>query len=303
MNNIFKIFIAAYTTCLSSFALASFPPPDHCKEGAVYEGGVYGGKYNYEEGTVSISFSDLEVDYLAAVVKKHILRDHSHRVKADGAYFFSRDDTVKFYDSAHSDGYNGYRGKDKTNFEGNAYLSYKFDGFNRGPGWVWVKKSGKSSNGEWCSKQRIYLQDKPDITYRNIDIDYEASGRANVTAVVEGKYDIYSQKGMAGTPVTVTWDARTLCSTNGGSYKCPGVNDQAMWESLKTTYSGESFFTSLVSGQHELKATINDGNYERIYIFLVNEYSDGNSGSGSGGSSGGGFGGSCNSSGICSQEP
>ena len=94
-------------------------PPFYCVYGAVSPAKV--GLESNCDGYNSDCSTDasFDFDYLKAIAPKHIVIGDSVSIKGDGAFYFSSDDNVYFYDSL-----GGYRGKDKSNTEGNAYRSY-----------------------------------------------------------------------------------------------------------------------------------------------------------------------------------
>jgi hypothetical protein len=113
----------------------------------------------YCKSSPGYSNDNFDDGYIEVEVGKYLLIGNDIRVKGNGSWLGNGNgarERVEFYDSV-----SGYKGYDRTNSEGNAYLTYNLNSFyNSGPGQVWV------INREYylaCSKKDVYFQRKPYI--------------------------------------------------------------------------------------------------------------------------------------------
>ncbi|MET1256464.1 hypothetical protein [Aliikangiella maris] len=222
--------------------------PYFCKSGAVFEGSASANITPEEcNGSCDVDY-DFDVDFLAAVSHQRLLINGSHRIKGDGAYYVSRNDDIYFYDSL-----GGYRGFDKSNSEGNAYLTYTFtDSRNHssGPGQIWVMKDISSST-PMCSKKEVLFQNAPQINNRSQP--YSPSDNVatvNVEWIIDqyatapNTANIYSKISVIATKVENRYATKkevTITSLTGNR----SIN----------------LYTP-TTGLHEILVRINDGKYE-----------------------------------------
>jgi len=193
---------------------------------------------------------DFDFDFLAAVSKKYLLVDEENRIKGDGAYYFSKNDNVKFYDSI-----NGYVGTDESNSEGNAYLRYNMTSSTayRGPQKIWVTKNSET----WCSYKNVILQSPPSL---RISIDkspnYRSEGGIGSTDLVidaNPYVDFFSKAVQENTGYSLKWYYRASTAVDWQ------LVDSDIDVLTDRFYHAVSYF----------KVILDDGTYETIEEFHV----------------------------------
>jgi hypothetical protein len=123
---------------------------------------------NISDASITFDFSELTIE-----APTYILPGSSVRVKADGLPYFDAAYSLYFYDSL-----SGYLGKDTSNFEGNAYLTYSPVGYAGQQAQMWVMRNLPNVDSVSvvndmknkrpvnypvppCSKKNVYFQNKP----------------------------------------------------------------------------------------------------------------------------------------------
>lgn len=157
-------------------------PPVWCTYGAWSDNGL-SFKTNGTTGSLTGSYYRLLVEG-----PERALVGAPYRIKADGVYYVDHGETVYFYSSS-----NGYLGSQKTNFEGNAYLTFTPPPSAR-QSTVWIMK-GLDSVPPPCSMQSVTFQQLPtlSVTYDSNSYPMRATYRYSI--------DAYSKAYMTGAPV------------------------------------------------------------------------------------------------------
>lgn len=250
----FNVLVATTLLASSSIVYAA-NPPNNCKTGAVFSSNASGSSEQCDHSGCGDFEYDFDVDYLATVSEKYVLIGEDTRVKGDGAFYFSRSDTITFHDSI-----NGEVGMDNANFEGNAYYNYTISNniWQAGQIWLWTtKNSGDGLPTPWCSKKQVYLHKAPKL---NIQISKTENttpdgGVSSTYLNIDANPAVgtFSKAVQEGVGYTVKWYYRSSLSTP--------------WQVLSNDSDsiGQEFFHAVTY----FKVILNDGVHETEEQFHV----------------------------------
>lgn len=205
-------------------------------------------------------------------VGKYLLLGSQVKLKGDGDFWENGnggDQEVQFFDSIA-----GYRGSDRTNFEGNAYYSYLLSAVNpSGQGQIWAINKAYSNDN--CSWKEVNFQKRPFLQLNNINAPfYLYSPPSSLTFFYE--MDYYSKSVQENIPAKLTIYGKV----NGVSYTIP--HNITSRRGTITTYP----FSAIMLRDNEtveLHAELNDGTYSTsFYLGTVSKTTPVSTGSSSG---------------------
>ncbi len=288
------VLLTGYCYAAPPEAFDQFAPPNYCLEGAVKVGSIFfsgtecdtNGCENYDYDKKNSGY-----DFLAAVSNKHLLRNGFNTIKGDGAYYLSRHDNIYFYDAL-----GGYRGYDKSNFEGNAYKTYKMQDKNNhgnGLGWIWVMKN-LSENIPMCSKKEVYFQNAPTVSTTKSQT--VVPGRVSGMIYFSGIQDYYSKNAVEHLPIKYEVQRKVMAKWTGQF--CDIVEEYNNWQTIRHLSPSSSISFDNIDCHVDYRIRSFDGTYYSSWSLKSAIHVPGYGGN-TGGGSGGGYGGGSGGGGTC----
>jgi len=184
-------------------------PPALCVNGTLR---YYGGGFKGDFG--GSGDPELDWDYVTTTKlspeppRKHLVIGHEERFKAGGRFGFDRSTEAYFYDSA-----GGYRGSDRSDNNGNSYLTYEVTGeqLAEGETWFWVMRHMNELH-PLCAKTRVYFQEHTP----NVEVDVVDATNDYVRIDVDVEIDPNSKRGRQHLPATIDiYRTEFVSSVNG----------------------------------------------------------------------------------------
>ena len=178
-----------------------------------------------------ISIPDnINFNYLRIEGPSYVLQGESSRFKGNLADIYAY---VRFFNSE-----KGYVGRDKSNFEANAYKSMTFD-TTYGNGLAWIVR------GPTCSAKDVWVQKKPTISKRSL------TGGDELTASVNFALDKYSEYFQKKVNPRVTFFWRNEAGLTGSQIVRPSGTSGVLTTNINVSGGGPI----------SVRAIIFDGNF------------------------------------------
>lgn len=274
MKNIFFV-LCFFLPCVVSAATpppfcqygkvsSSFPEPAECTNSNNIEIRNQYISLGLCKSSPGISNSNMN-GYIEVGIGKYLLINDNVNVKADGNFLGNGNgakELISFYDSVA-----GFKGNDRTNFEGNAYFSYNLSGgYYSGPGQIWVINNQYFNA---CSKKDVFFQNKPTINLSGASTPFNLTP-ASMNALYSQGFPLYyevdwnSKAVKESTPSTITLYSRYANSSRRDVVGTVQVYQQRGTVSIRPS----GYIVS--SGVVRFYAEINDGTYSTGEIHLGN---------------------------------